>query len=60
MQTYQIVGGHRVADREPGDILTTEDLVGLSVDHLIEAGHIAPTGTTQKGRKADPTTTQED
>jgi hypothetical protein len=56
MTTYKIVGGHRVADHEPGDILTTEDLAGLNVDHLIEAGHIE---ATTKATKADATT-QED
>ena len=55
MTTYKIVGGHRVADREPGDILTTEDLAGLDVEHLIGAGHIQAT----KANKADATT-QED
>ncbi len=59
MTTYKIVGGHRVADREPGDILTTEDLAGLNVDHLIEAGHIESTSNTTKAAKADATT-QED
>jgi hypothetical protein len=57
MSTYKIVGGHRVADHEPGDTLTTEDLAGLNVDHLIEAGHIE--ANTIKAAKADATT-QED
>lgn len=53
MATYKIVGPLRVADHEPGSTLTDEDLTGLNVDHLIEAGHIAPS-------KAAKATNQED
>lgn len=53
MATYKITGPLRVVDREPGETLTDEDLDGLNVDWLIEAGHISPT-------KAAKAATQED
>lgn len=58
MNTYQIVGPLRVAGHEPGDIVTDEDLAGLNVDHLIEAGHLS--AASKKAGKAEAPTTQED
>ena len=42
MDTYKIVGPYRVCEREPGEVLTSEDLAvdGVSVDHLIGSGHL--------------------
>lgn len=42
MATYKIIGPHRVCEREPGETLTDKDLdvEGISIDHLIAAGHI--------------------
>lgn len=57
MNTFKIVGSHNVVGHEPGDIISQDDLTGLDVQHLIDAGHIEP---TNKGRKAEPITTEED
>jgi len=45
MATYKIIGPHRVCERQPGETLTDKDLnvEGISIDHLIEAGHLEPT-----------------
>ena len=45
MATYKIIGPHRVCARQPGETLTDKDLnvEGISIDHLIEAGHLEPT-----------------
>lgn len=59
MSSYKIVGPHPVCGHEPGDVVKSDDLTGANVDHLIEAGHIAP--VTTKAPKADTApTTQED
>lgn len=42
MASYKIVGPLPVAFREPGSILTDEDLEPFNVDWLLELGHIAP------------------
>lgn len=52
MDTFKIVGSHNVVGHEPGEIITSDDLEGVNVQHLIDAGHIAP---TNKSRKAEPT-----
>lgn len=58
METYKIVGSHVVVGHEPGSVITSDDLVGVDVEHLISAGHIEP---TSKGRKAvEPINNQED
>ena len=52
--TYKIVGPLPVAGKQPGENVTTDDLDGCDVQHLIEAGHIAPTGkSTTKAAPAD-------
>lgn len=51
MDTFIIVGSHNVVGHEPGKIITSDDLTGLDIQHLIDAGHLAP---TNKGRKAEP------
>lgn len=52
--TYKIVGPLSVAGKQPGENVTTDDLDGCDVRHLIEAGHIAPTGkSTTKAAPAD-------
>jgi hypothetical protein len=40
-----------------GSIITSGDLTGVDIQHLIDAGHIEP---TSKGRKAEPNNNQED
>lgn len=40
------------AGRQPGDILTADDLDGVNVDALIEAGHIAKTTPKKKEEEA--------
>lgn len=53
LKTYKIVGDRKVAEKEPGEILSEEDLAGSNIDALIEGGHLAPTSTT-KAAKAEP------
>jgi hypothetical protein len=57
MNTFKIVGSHNVVGHEPGSIITSDDLTGVDIQHLIDAGHIEP---TSKGRKAEPNNNQED
>ena len=42
MDTYKIVGPYRVCEREPGEVLTSDDLAidGVSIEHLIGSGHL--------------------
>ena len=56
MADYKIVGPLPVADREPGSILTDEDLALFNVDWLVELGHIAPV----KAGKADTAPTNKE
>lgn len=54
MSTYKIVGPLPVAGKQPGENVTTNDLDGCDVQHLIEAGHIAPTSkSTTKAAQAE-------
>tara|TARA_R110000868_G_scaffold90001_1_gene250151 strand:- start:63 stop:221 length:159 start_codon:yes stop_codon:yes gene_type:complete len=39
---YKIIGPLRVADKDPGEIVTLEDLAGSNISALVEAGHIQP------------------
>lgn len=57
MSEYKIVGDHNVVGREPGQIITDDDLVDVSVQHLIDAGHIAP---VSKATKVAPVTNEKD
>jgi|GEM_PF-1734371 hypothetical protein len=52
MSTYKIVGPLRVAGHEPGEVVTTDDLDGCDVNHLLEAGHLAPSKTPTKAAPA--------
>jgi hypothetical protein len=44
-----------VAGKQPGETVTTDDLDGCDVNHLVEAGHIAPISksTTKAAQAAD-------
>jgi len=54
VSTYKIVGPLPVAGKQPGESVTTDDLDGCDVQHLIEAGHIAPTSkSTTKAAQAE-------
>lgn len=55
MSTYKIVGPLPVAGKQPGENVTTDELEGCDVEHLIGAGHLAPTGksTTKAAQAAD-------
>jgi hypothetical protein len=39
---YKIIGPLQVAGKDPGEIVTSEDLAGSNISALIEAGHIQP------------------
>ena len=43
---YKIVGDRSVAGRNPGEVLTDEELAGCNVPALIESGHLVTTATT--------------
>lgn len=47
---YQVISDN-FAGREPGDVLTADDLDGLNIDALIEGGHIIK--TSSKKQKAE-------
>lgn len=53
MASYKIIGPCRVCERQPGETLTDKDLnvEGISIDHLIEAGHLE--ATTKRSAAAD-------
>ena len=55
MSNYKIVGPLPVAGKQPGETVTTDDLDGCDVEHLIGAGHLAPTSksTTKAAQAAD-------
>ena len=59
MASYKIIGPSRVCERQPGETLTDKDLdiEGISIDHLIESGHLE--STTGK-RASTPAATPED
>ena len=59
MATYKIVGSCIVCGHEPGSVVKSDDLTGANVDHLLEAGHIAPVSTKAAPADTAPTT-QED
>lgn len=42
--TYKVISD-RVADKQPGDIISEEELAGMNVGALLEAGHISKTET---------------
>ena len=44
-QTYKIVGARVVAGRTPGDVVSADELDGVNLTALIEAGHLAPNPT---------------
>ncbi len=50
MANYKILSD-RIADKKAGDTVTDDELVGLNVDALIEAGHLSEAIT--KPSKAD-------
>lgn len=55
MSTYKIVGQLPVVGKQPGETVTLDDLDGCDVNHLIEAGHLAPTSkSTTKAAQAEP------
>ncbi len=49
MGTNKITGGFPVVGKQPGETVTDDELEGLNVTVLIEAGCITPT----KARKGD-------
>lgn len=49
MASYKVLSD-RVAGKTAGDTVTDEELLGVNVEALIEAGHI---GATPKATKAD-------
>lgn len=56
MSTYKIVGPLPVAGKQPGEVVTTDDLTGCDVEHLVGAGHLAPVSkSTTKAAQAEPT-----
>jgi hypothetical protein len=46
MASYKVVSD-LVAGKNPGDTITDEELLGVNVEALIEAGHIAGETTTK-------------
>lgn len=42
MTTYKVTS-NRIAGKQPGDSISDEELAGVNVDALIEAGHISKT-----------------
>jgi hypothetical protein len=53
-----IVTSARLAGFKPGDIVTDSDLKGVSIEALIEAGHIS-TQTVKKSAKTKDTDEKE-
>jgi len=53
---YEIIGTTKVAGKDPGEIVTDDDLASANVHALIVGGHIAPATTSKpKAEEADDT-----
>jgi hypothetical protein len=50
MANYKVVSD-RVVGKKPGDTITDQELEGVSIDALVEAGHIVGATTTTKAEK---------
>lgn len=50
--TYKIVGPLPVAGKQPGEDVTSDDLAGCDVEHLVGAGHLAPVSKSTKAAPA--------
>ena len=49
MTTY-IVTSARLNGLKIGDILQTDDLTGVDIEHLIESGHLSPQKTSKSAK----------
>jgi hypothetical protein len=47
MAHYKVLSA-KVSGKNPGDLISDDDLVGVNVEALIEAGHIAPASKNKK------------
>ena len=49
MASYKISGPRKVAGKNPGENISTDDLAGCNIDALVTAGHLtsATTKTTK-------------
>ena len=57
---FEIVGTRNVCGREPGEIVTEDDLVGVNVEHLVDAGHLRKATSKKSSAKVEAETTEED
>jgi len=57
---FEIVGTRNVCGREPGEIVTENDLVGVDVQHLVDAGHLRKATSKKAAVKTDSTELEED
>lgn len=57
---FEIVGTRNVCGREPGEIVTENDLVGVDVQHLVDAGHLRKATSKKTAVKADGIELEED
>ena len=46
--------------REPGEIVTENDLVGVDVQHLVDAGHLRKATSKKTAVKTDSSELEED
>jgi len=47
MAQYKVVSA-KLSGKNPGDLISDDELVGVNVDALIEGGHIAPASKNKK------------
>ena len=49
---YKIIGTSKVANHEPGETITDDDLAGANIEALVASGHLRPK-TKPKALKAE-------
>jgi hypothetical protein len=49
---YKIIGSQKVANHEPGETISDDDLAGANIEALVAAGHLRPK-TTRKAKEAE-------
>jgi len=51
---YKISGPRPIAGKQPGEVVTADDLAGCNLDALLQGGHLTPATTTKATKAVDP------
>lgn len=52
-KNYRIVGGRPVAGKQPGEVLSEDDLEGVNVDALIRGGHVVEERPAKRAKQEE-------